>query len=137
MTILQVGALPVRKSRGGFEILLISSRETGRWVIPKGWPSKRLSDPDAAAREAKQEAGVTGKISRVPVGSYRYRKKTVEHIRVLTVTCYVLWVKKERKRWREQDQRTRVWFSQEDAVKKVREPGLKILIASLEVRPKS
>src|SRR5689334_1664160 len=62
MTILQVGALPLRKSRGGFEVLLISSRETGRWVIPKGWPSKRLSDPNAAAREAKQEAGVTGKI---------------------------------------------------------------------------
>lgn len=118
MTILQVGALPLRKSRGGFEILLISSRETGRWVIPKGWPSKRLSDPNAAAREAKQEAGVTGKISGEPIGSYRYRKRTGEDIRVLTVNCYILWVKKERKRWREQDQRTRVWFSQDDAVKK-------------------
>lgn len=137
MTILQVGALPLRKSRGGFEVLLISSRETGRWVIPKGWPSKRLSDPNAAAREAKQEAGVTGKISGVPIGSYRYRKKTAEDIRVLTVTCYILWVKKERKRWREQDQRTRVWFSQDDAVKKVREPGLKALIASLQVRSKN
>jgi 8-oxo-dGTP pyrophosphatase MutT (NUDIX family) len=137
MTILQVGALPLRKSRGGFEILLISSRETGRWVIPKGWPSKRLSDPDAAAREAKQEAGVTGKISGVPVGSYRYRKITGENIRVLTVTCYILWVKKERKRWREQDQRTRVWFSQEKAIKKVREPGLKTLIAGLEARRKN
>ncbi|WP_339085903.1 NUDIX hydrolase [Hyphomicrobium sp. ghe19] len=137
MTILQVGALPLRKSRGGFEILLISSRETGRWVIPKGWPSKRLSDPNAAAREAKQEAGVTGKISGEPIGSYRYRKRTGEDIRVLTVNCYILWVKKERKRWREQDQRTRVWFSQDDAVKKVREPGLKALIASLQGRPKN
>jgi 8-oxo-dGTP pyrophosphatase MutT (NUDIX family) len=137
MTIRQVGALPLRKSRGGLEILLVSSRETGRWVIPKGWPSKRLSDPDAAAREAKEEAGVTGKISGVPAGSYRYRKKTAENVRVLTVTCYVLWVKKERKRWREQDQRTRLWFSQEDAIKKVREPGLKTLIASLEARRKN
>ena len=127
----------MRKSRRGFEILLISSRETGRWVIPKGWPSKRLSDPAAAAREAKQEAGVTGKIVGLPIGSYRYRKQTGEDIRVLTVACYILWVKKERKRWREQDQRTRVWFSQEDAVKKVREPGLKTLIGSLAARRKN
>lgn len=134
MTIRQVGALPLRKKRGGLEILLVSSRETGRWVIPKGWASRRLNDADAAAREAKQEAGVTGKISGVPIGNYRYRKKTGENIRVLTVDCYILWVKKQQKRWREQDQRTRVWFSQEEAIKKVREPGLKTLIAGLEVR---
>ncbi|WP_045835024.1 NUDIX hydrolase [Hyphomicrobium sp. 99] len=132
MTILQVGALPLRKTREGLEVLLVSSRETGRWVIPKGWPSKRLSDPKAAAREAKQEAGVTGKIASLPIGSYRYRKQMPDETRVLTVACYILWVKKERKTWREQGQRTRVWFSQDEAIKKVREPGLKALIAGLE-----
>ena len=136
MTIRQVGALPLRKTRDGLEILLVSSRETGRWVIPKGWPSKRLSDPAAAAREAKQEAGVTGKISGMPIGSYRYRKIMLEETRVLTVACYVLWVKKQRKRWREQDVRTRVWFPQDEAVRKVREPGLKTLLASLDGRRK-
>ncbi len=137
MTIRQVGAVPLRKTREGLEVLLVSSRETGRWVIPKGWPSKRLSDPDAAAREAKQEAGVTGKIAGVPIGGYRYRKKmTEEETRVLTVICYVLWVKKQRKRWREQDVRTREWFPQAEAVKKVREPGLKAILAGLEARRK-
>jgi len=136
MTIRQVGALPLRKTRDGLEVLLVSSRETGRWVIPKGWPSKRLSDPAAAAREAKQEAGVIGKISGMPIGSYRYRKIMLEETRVLTVACYVLWVKKQRKRWREQDVRTRVWFSRDEAVRKVREPGLKTLIAGLDGRPK-
>jgi 8-oxo-dGTP pyrophosphatase MutT (NUDIX family) len=61
----QVAALPLRKKRDKtLEVLLVSSRDTGRWVIPKGWPSKRMSDSAAAAREAKQEAGVTGKISK-------------------------------------------------------------------------
>ena len=59
----QVAALPVRRGEdGSLEVLLVTSRETGRWVIPKGWPSKRLSDREAAAREARQEAGVTGTI---------------------------------------------------------------------------
>ncbi len=135
MAIRQVGALPLRKVRGGgFEVLLVSSRETGRWVIPKGWPAKRLSDPKAAAREARQEAGVTGKISDTPVGGYRYRKKMADQtIRVIDVDVYVLWVKKQRKSWLEKDQRVRVWFTQGDAARKVREPRLKTLISQFDV----
>jgi 8-oxo-dGTP pyrophosphatase MutT (NUDIX family) len=90
-----------------------------------------LSDPEAAAREAKQEAGATGKISGVPIGNYRYRKTTGVEIRFIDVVVYVLWVKKQHKRWREKDERTRTWFSQKEAAQKVREPRLKILIASL------
>src|SRR5437868_322307 len=107
MTIRQVAALPLRRVRGSLEVLLVSSRETGRWVIPKGWPSKRLSDADAAAREAKQEAGVTGKIGAVPIGSYRYRKTMGAEVRFIDVVVYTLWVKKQRKRWREKNERTR------------------------------
>lgn len=131
MAIRQVGALPLRKSRGsGLEILLVSSRETGRWVIPKGWPAKRLSDAKAAAREARQEAGVTGKITETPIGRYRYRKRMPGGVvRVIDVDVYGLWVKKQRKSWREKGERTRVWFSQSEAAKKVREPRLRALIA--------
>lgn len=131
MTLRQIGALPLRKLRGGgFEVLLVSSRETRRWVIPKGWPVKRLSDPKAAAREARQEAGVTGKMNNLPIGSYRYRKKMRDGIvRVVDVYVYVLWVKKQRKNWREKDVRIRVWFTQSDAARKVREPKLKALIS--------
>jgi 8-oxo-dGTP pyrophosphatase MutT (NUDIX family) len=133
VAIRQVGALPLRKLRGGsLEVLLVSSRETGRWVIPKGWPSKRLSDADAAAREAKEEAGVTGKITGIPIGIYRYRKMTGANVRFIDVEVYALWVKKQRKRWREKDQRTRMWFSLDEAARKVREPRLKNLIAGFE-----
>lgn len=132
MTIRQVAALPLRRVRGSLEVLLVSSRETGRWVIPKGWPSKRLSDADAAAREAKQEAGVTGKIGAVPIGSYRYRKTMGAEVRFIDVVVYTLWVKKQRKRWREKNERTRAWFSLDEAAEMVREPRLKTLIAGFE-----
>ncbi|MBS0233400.1 MAG: NUDIX hydrolase [Proteobacteria bacterium] len=131
MAIRQVGALPIRKLRGGtFEVLLVSSRETGRWVIPKGWPARRLTDAKAAAREARQEAGVTGKISELPIGRYRYRKRMPGGlVRVIDVDVYVLKVKKQRKSWREKRERTRVWFPQSEAAKKVREPRLRALIS--------
>ena len=128
----QVGALPLRKAPSNtIEVLLVSSRDTGRWVIPKGWPSKRMTDSAAAAREAKQEAGVTGKIAKKPVGSYRYRKIEKENIRLIEVDVYLLWVKKEKKQWKEKAERNRVWFDAQTASRKVREPNLRALISAL------
>ena len=128
----QVGALPLRKAPSNtIEVLLVSSRDTGRWVIPKGWPSKRMTDSAAAAREAKQEAGVTGKIAKNPVGSYRYRKIEKENIRLIEVDVYLLWVKKEKKQWKEKAERNRVWFDAQTASRKVREPNLRALISAL------
>lgn len=128
----QVGALPVRKaSDGSIEILLVTSRDTGRWVIPKGWPSKKLTDATAALREARQEAGVSGKITTKPIGAYRYRKIAKTGARLVEVQVYRLAVKKERKRWPEKVQRNRVWFNLPTAARRVREPRLKLLIAAL------
>lgn len=131
----QVGALPLRKAPSNtIEVLLVSSRDTGRWVIPKGWPSKRMVDSAAAAREAKQEAGVVGKIAKKPVGNYRYRKIEKENVRLIEVDVYLLWVKKEKKQWKEKAERNRVWFDAETASRKVREPNLRALISALTKR---
>lgn len=128
----QVAALPVRKiGKNQFEVLLVSSRDTGRWIIPKGWPSKRMSDPAAAAREARQEAGVSGKIASKPIGTYRYRKIEAANSQLIEVTVYVLLVKKEKKRWREKAERQRQWFEPNLAARRVREARLRSLIASL------
>ncbi len=128
----QVAALPVRTGEdGSLEVLLVTSRETGRWVIPKGWPSKRLSDRDAAAREARQEAGVTGTMKNRPIGTYRYRKVQPEGTRLLDVTVYLLKVEREKKRWPEKDQRQRSWFKLDAAARRVREPSLQRLIRAL------
>lgn len=131
-TIRQVAALPVRKTQdGSLEVLLVTSRDTGRWVLPKGWPSRRLKDKDAAAREAKQEAGVVGKISSKPIGNYRYRKLEGQSSHLVEVSVYILRVQKEKRRWREQTERERRWFPVAVAARCVRERKLRLLLKDL------
>jgi 8-oxo-dGTP pyrophosphatase MutT (NUDIX family) len=129
----QVAALPVRKAgKATVEVLLITSRDTGRWVIPKGWPSKRMSEARAALREAKQEAGVLGKIAKSPLGTYRYRKiDDAGGSQLIEVSVFLLSVKNEKKKWREKVQRERAWFDIETAAKRVRERQLKAIISAL------
>jgi 8-oxo-dGTP pyrophosphatase MutT (NUDIX family) len=132
----QVAALPVRQLKNGVvEVLLVTSRETGRWIIPKGWTSKRLKDFEAAAREAMQEAGVEGRITTEAIGHYRYVKREVGSDRPVEVTVYLLAVKKQRKRWPEKSERLRVWFPASEAAAKVDEPELSRLISSMSGTP--
>jgi 8-oxo-dGTP pyrophosphatase MutT (NUDIX family) len=56
------------------EVLLVTSRGTGRWVIPKGNSGKGEAAHAAAAREAEEEAGVIGAICPAALGRYEYRK---------------------------------------------------------------
>ncbi|MBP0574910.1 NUDIX domain-containing protein, partial [Mycobacterium tuberculosis] len=71
-------------------VLLVTSRETRRWIIPKGWPMKGMKDRDAAAREALEEAGLTGRISQRPIGHYRYFKRTLDAFQPCRVDVYRL-----------------------------------------------
>ena len=66
----QVAALPVKGKPGKYRVLLVTSRETRRWIIPKGWPMKGRKDHEAAAQEALEEAGVTGHVHKHPMGAY-------------------------------------------------------------------
>lgn len=66
----QVVALPVKGKPGDYQVMLVTSRETRRWIMPKGWPMKGRKDHEAAAREALEEAGVSGHIHRHPMGAY-------------------------------------------------------------------
>ena len=67
---IQYAALPYRIEAGQVRVLLITSRETHRWVIPKGWPMNGLKPQDAAAVEAAEEAGLIGSIESQPLGSF-------------------------------------------------------------------
>ena len=128
----QVGAIPVRRTSDGFlEVMLITSRRTGRWIIPKGWPSKRLEDSDAAAREAAEEAGVIGQISKKPIGSFGYLKSASGTSRLILVDVYLLDVEAELQLWREQRERARSWFRVYLAAMKVQEPELASLIQTV------
>lgn len=127
----QVGALPYRvKKDGGIEILLITSRDTGRWVIPKGWGMKNKTDAQAAAIEAQEEAGLKGAIGKRPVGVYHYQKTLKSGApAICLVTVYPLAVSGQLKKWKEQGQRTLQWFSPDQAAAQVTEPELASLLA--------
>jgi 8-oxo-dGTP pyrophosphatase MutT (NUDIX family) len=89
---------------------------------------KRLSDPDAAAREAYEEAGVTGKVKRKPIGEYSYWKRLERSFELLTVEVYPLEVREQRSDWPEKGSRKLGWLKPIDAAKLVDEPGLITLI---------
>ncbi len=128
----QYAALAWREAVEGREVLLITSRDTGRWVIPKGWPMKNRTPWDAAAREAFEEAGVKGQVEPAAIGSYRY----VKHLsrwreRPVEVQVFPLRVERELDDWPERRQRERVWLAPEEAAGRVHEPDLAELIRKL------
>jgi len=129
--ITQYGVLPYRVCAGGaLELLLITSRERGRWVIPKGNPIPFLLNYESAAREAFEEAGVEGGIAPDPIGTYRYGKRRRGGDAAAIVTVYPLLVSREAGDWPEREERNRRWFSPDEAANAVEEPELKALIRS-------
>ncbi len=120
---LTVGA-PVR-------ILLVTSRESGRWVIPKGNSAPGLSPHAAAALEAKEEAGVVGLVCPTALGTYRYRKRRRNgSALMIDVDVFPLAVNTELQSWKEENQRERRWFSLVEAADAVEEQDLRDLIRS-------
>jgi 8-oxo-dGTP pyrophosphatase MutT (NUDIX family) len=130
----QFAALPYRADAdGGYQVMLVTSRETGRWVVPKGWPMKGKKPARVAEIEAAQEAGIRGKIGRKPLGAFPYTKRMPDgEERLIHVTLYPLLVTDERPSWREDRERQRSWFSQEEASGQVEEGQLAQLILDLE-----
>ena len=129
----QVAALPWRRSAGGIEILLVTSRETRRWVTPKGGRMVGKTDAEAAALEALEEAGVEGRTAETPIGAFRYLKVLKRRApRWCVVVLHALEVEVEHPTWHEQAERERAWVSREEAVRRVDEPDLKALIATFE-----
>lgn len=125
----QYGALCWRNGAEGLEILLITSRDTGRWIIPKGWPMVGLAPEAAAAQEAWEEAGVEGQTNPVCIGRYGYQKcLTVTDQIPCAVAVYGLQVKSLSDKFPEAKQRTRKWFAQPVAASSVNEPDLASLI---------
>tara|TARA_R110002020_G_scaffold176118_1_gene368201 strand:+ start:138 stop:575 length:438 start_codon:yes stop_codon:yes gene_type:complete len=133
----QVAALPYRiNPRGEVKLLLVTSRDTGRWVLPKGWPMKGRRPHEAARIEAFEEAGIDGKVSKKAVGRYDYDKDGEIPCRV---RVYPLCVATLRDEWPEMDQRRREWHCPAEAAELVEERDLKALLRSfsaiLELSP--
>ena len=134
----QFAALPCRIGvDGGPEVLLLTSRETRRWVIPKGWPIKGLKPREVAAREAYEEAGLRGTISgKHPIGAYHYEKRLTDTQLLCQVHVFLLWVSQQLDEWPEKGQREARWVDVTEAADLVDEGGLAELVrtAFLPVR---
>ena len=130
----QFAALPWRTGASGVEVMLITSRETRRWVVPKGWPMKGKGPSEAAAQEAWEEAGVRGPIQTEAVGAFHYLKRLKgDRTQLCVVDLYPLAVETEADRWPEADERERRWFPAREAAGLVDEPELTGLIEAFAV----
>jgi 8-oxo-dGTP pyrophosphatase MutT (NUDIX family) len=129
---IQYGVLPYRVGDDGAEVMLLTSRGTGRWVIPKGWPMVGKKPRAIATIEARQEAGIRGIVGERPIGSFSY-VKTLDcgGNRLCKCVVYLMLVTHEAPTWREQTQRRRVWFARDIAAELVEEGTLAILIRNL------
>ncbi|NKX43551.1 NUDIX hydrolase [Roseicyclus persicicus] len=126
----QFAALPFRaKKKDGAEFLLISSLDTGRWIIPKGWPMDGMRPAEAAAEEAWEEAGIRGRVYDEVLGLYSYAKWLDEELSIpCIVLVFALEVSHFDEAFPEAGQRKRKWMSRKKAAARVEEPELKQII---------
>lgn len=130
----QVAAIPFRlRDDGELEVMLITSRTTERFIVPKGWPMKGKSGRKAASTEARQEAGVSGKILKQPAGHFRYWKRLERNFVPIDVTVYLLEVESEDTDWKEAENRRRAWLRPASAATLIDEPELASLVRSLTI----
>ena len=124
----QYAALPWRQAQR-FEILLITSRETRRWVIPKGWPIPAHSAAESAAQEAYEEAGIRGEMAAHAMGHYTYSKRLRGGAKKrFRVDVFAMEVTEVLDQWPEAHERARQWLSPQEALTLVEEPELAALI---------
>jgi 8-oxo-dGTP pyrophosphatase MutT (NUDIX family) len=127
---LQCAALPWRMVDGRPQVLLVTTKHTRRWIIPKGWPEPDRPIHEQAAEEAWEEAGVRGEVSPREVGAFGYDKvRKSGEVRPLHVRVFPLAVTEIASDWPEASRRERRWFPRAEAAQAVQEPELKTLLA--------
>jgi len=129
----QAGAIAYRILDGKIQVLLMTSRDTGRWIIPKGNIDAGATPAKTAEKEAYEEAGVKGTItSLLPLGIYTYFKKLESgETRAATVEVYLLRVKERLNKWPEKGERKLSSVSTKEAVRLIEEPGVVPLLLRL------
>jgi len=133
----QYGALCYRRSpeSAEIEVLLITSRETKRWIIPKGWPITKKKPHQVAEIEAWEEAGMRGRARKTPIGRYTYLKWLDNgDVAPCAVEVFQIEVTEEAHDFKERGQRDIAWLPPSEAARRVREVELKSLL--VDFRPK-
>jgi 8-oxo-dGTP pyrophosphatase MutT (NUDIX family) len=123
----QCGALPFSiTEEGEVRVLLVTTRGKRDWIIPKGWPIRKLTPGATAAREAYEEAGLLGAIiGEEPIGRYRYEKRrNSREAAVHEVSVFLFAVKRQLRKWPEKAERETRWFAATEASTLVVQAGL-------------
>ncbi|WP_426954289.1 NUDIX hydrolase [Muricoccus radiodurans] len=129
----QYAAVPCSEVDGKLHVLLVTSRETRRWVIPKGWAEPNLSPEALAAKEAYEEAGAVGEVERASIGAYQYRKRLKDGRQIeVEVGVFRMRVHHLLDEWPEAGERERCWFPAELAARLVQEQSLATLLRRLQ-----
>lgn len=124
----QCAVLAYRQRKQGLQVVLVTSLEMHRWVLPKGNIEAGLSARDSASLEAYEEAGVQGAVASRSIGSYEYKKTEIKGGGLCQVTVFPMAVSRVRRDWPEKSMRRRKWMAVEDAKSAVDEKKLKKLI---------
>ena len=133
----QIGALCYSLSDKNIKILLITSRRSKRWIIPKGWKVDKMSNRKSVALEAWEESGVQGRVSDRSIGTYYYRKRLSKNdFLTCAVKVFALHVKARKKKFPERGERKSKWVNPTTAIDLVTEPELKTVIKNFAARIK-
>ncbi|MEP3299051.1 MAG: NUDIX hydrolase [Pseudoruegeria sp.] len=130
----QFAALCYRVKNGKVEVLMVTSRGTGRWIIPKGWPMDGQTPAAAAATEAFEEAGVDGRVKDMCLGIYSYQKDIGDDALPCVVAVFPVKVKRLHDNFPEAKERKRKWFSRKKAAARVKESELAQIIQNFDPR---
>lgn len=135
----QIAALPLRRDKKGkLGVLMVTSRDTGRWIMPKGWLMNGKKPWQAAKIEALEEAGATGYISDRALGHYHYVKRLGRGRDLMCrVTVYPMVVERLKSRWKERKERKRHWFPLKKAARLVDERELSALLLDIAAEPEA
>jgi 8-oxo-dGTP pyrophosphatase MutT (NUDIX family) len=127
---LQFAALPWRIGEGGTrQIMLLTSRETHRWIIPKGWPMKGRKAAEVASQEAYEEAGLIGQVvGKRPLGNFHYEKRLAKRTIICEVRVFLFRVERQLDDWPEKGERESKWVDAKEAAALVEEGGLAEII---------
>jgi 8-oxo-dGTP pyrophosphatase MutT (NUDIX family) len=118
------------------EVLLVTSRETKRWILPKGNPKKHKKSYEVAAEEAFEEAGLKGKASQKPFYTFdSYKRLGPGKMVPCRVRVFSLAVKREHVNWPEKGERERAWMTFAEAAHNAGEAGLVLLFLDLAADP--
>ncbi|NRB00404.1 MAG: NUDIX hydrolase [Rhodobacteraceae bacterium] len=130
----QFAALCWRMRGERVEVLVVTSRRTKRWILPKGWPMDGETPSEAAATEAWEEGGVRGKVTPVCIGLYSYIKNRASRDLPVMVVVFPLKVTEQSTTWPEHKERKRKWVTPRRASTMVEEPELRRLLRDFDPR---